>query len=96
MSPKVVRDLAINWGYEYITASSKSEFDSVYKRFVSPTITDRPILFEVFTKVEDENEALLKVENFGTEVSKGTIIKQCIKNAIGEKGTHFIKKITKS
>lgn len=96
MSPKVIRDLAINWGYEYITASSKSEFDAVYKRFVSPTITDKPILFEVFTKVEDENEALLKVENFGAEVSKGTIIKQCIKNAIGEKGTHFIKKITKS
>lgn len=96
MSPKVIRDLAINWGYEYITASSKSEFDAVYKRFVSPTITDKPILFEVFTKVEDENEALQKVENFGAEVSKGTIIKQYIKNAIGEKGTHFIKKITKS
>ena len=94
MSPKVIKDLAINWGYEYMTASSKTEFDSVYEHFITPSMLDKPILFEVFTKVEDENKALFEVENFGVEVPQEAILKKYIKKAIGEKGTNFLRQIT--
>lgn len=90
-SPKVIKDFATNWGYEYLTASSKDEFDKVYKRFISPQLTERPMLFEIFTNVEDENKALLLVESFGRENSKG--IKGVVKKVVGEKGTNLIKRI---
>ena len=55
---------------------------------------DKPILFEVFTKVEDENKALFEVENFGVEVPQEAILKKYITKAIGEKGTNFLRQIT--
>lgn len=45
-------------GFEYLAASNKEEFEKVYKRFVTPEKTDKPMLFEVFTETEDESEAL--------------------------------------
>lgn len=90
-SPQVIRDLAKNWGYEYLMASSKDDFEKVYKRFVSDEPVDKPMIFEVFTNVEDENNALLLVQNFGHDDKKG--IKDIVKNVIGEKGTKLIKNI---
>lgn len=45
-------------GFEYLAASNKEEFESVFERFVTPEKTDKPMLFEVFTESEDESEAL--------------------------------------
>ncbi|MFI3322904.1 MAG: thiamine pyrophosphate-binding protein [Rikenellaceae bacterium] len=57
-SPELVKNFAQNLGYEYITATNKDEFNAVYERFITPEITDKPIIFEVFTTTEEESEAL--------------------------------------
>lgn len=94
-SPRVIKALAENWGYEYITASSKEEFTQVYERFITPELTDKPMIFEVFTKVEDENEALQLVENFGHEENKTSQTKAVVKKLIGNQGLKVIKRILK-
>lgn len=57
-SKGLIRHFSIDLGFEYLSASSKQEFESVYKRFVMPEVTNKPMLFEVFVKAEDECEAL--------------------------------------
>ena len=56
-SRTLVKDYAENLGFEYLTASNKDEFKSVYERFVTPEKTDKPMLFEIFTDSKDETEA---------------------------------------
>lgn len=51
---ELVKNYAENLGFEYITASSKEEFSIECKRFVDPIIHDKPMLFEVFVRTEDE------------------------------------------
>ena len=62
-SPTLVRDFARSLGFEYMTASNKEDFLNKYEQFVTPTMTERPIIFEVFTKVSDENDALYAIYN---------------------------------
>lgn len=56
-SKNLIKNYAENLGFEYLTASNKEEFSKVYEHFISPEITDRPMLFEVFTDTKDETEA---------------------------------------
>lgn len=56
-SRTLIKNYAENLGFEYLTASNKEEFSSVYERFITPDITERPMLFEVFTDTKDETEA---------------------------------------
>lgn len=81
-SPTLVRHYAEDLGYEYLSASTKEEFDQVYSRFVTPELTEKPMIFEVFTKVEDENEALYQIYNI--EMSKKNKMKQAIKEVVGD------------
>lgn len=62
-SSELVRHYAEDLGYEYMTASNKEEFLSVYKRFLTPEVTDKPMLFEVFTNTSDEDTALTLIRN---------------------------------
>ena len=81
------RDLVKNYseslGFEYMTASSKEEFESVYKTFITEKKLDKPLLFEVFTNDEDESKALEIITSIATD-AKGAI-KSNIKNILGEK-----------
>lgn len=56
-SPKLVRHYAEDLGFEYMTASDKASFQLVLPRFMTPEMTDKPMLFEVFTNGEDDAEA---------------------------------------
>ena len=56
-SKTLVKDYAENLGFEYLTASNKEEFAKVYKRFITKEVTERPMLFEIFTNTKDETEA---------------------------------------
>lgn len=56
-SKTLVKDYAENLGFEYLTASNKEEFNSVYERFITSEMTDKPMLFEIFTDSKDETEA---------------------------------------
>ena len=62
-SPTLVKDYAKALGFEYLTASTKGDFIKSYGRFVSPTFSERPIIFEVFTQVSNENDALYAIYN---------------------------------
>ena len=92
-SPTVVKHLAENWGYEYLCASTKEEFNQVYKRFMTSEMTEKPMIFEIFTDVENENDALYQIYNI--EISKKTEFKKAIKNLVGEEVVNVVKKILK-
>lgn len=68
-SPDLVRNYAENLGFEYFSASNKEEFLELHERFVHPELTDKPMLFEVFTNSEDESKALELMMNLEVDAS---------------------------
>lgn len=52
-----IRRYAESVGFEYLSASNKEEFIIASQRFLSPIITDKPMLFELKVTSEDENKA---------------------------------------
>ena len=97
MSNLLVKNYAENLGYEYITASNKEEFNNVVEKFLSSEISDKPILFEVFTETEDESNALETILNMVVD-PKAILkdkVKKVIKEVVGEKGINKIKHIVK-
>lgn len=97
MSPQLVKHYAEDLGYEYLTASNKEEFKIAMERFVTPEITDRPMLFEVFTDKQDESDALEIMLSMKSD--SGTIVKRQIRKVanqvLGDKGIEFLKLMLK-
>lgn len=62
-SPLLVRHYAEDLGFEYFSASCKEEFENVYKHFVFPELTEKPMLLECFVTSEDESAALNIIQN---------------------------------
>ena len=60
-SPLLVRHYAEDLGFEYLTASTKEEYLAQLDRFFAPELTDKPMLFEVFTEAANESDALWKI-----------------------------------
>lgn len=54
MSPTLVRDYAMNLGFQYLCAKTKEEFIENARIFINPQMLEKPILFEAFTEVNDE------------------------------------------
>ena len=83
-SPVLVRNYVNALGFEYLSASSKEEFANVADRFFSSIHLDKPLVFEVFTDVADENEALFQI--FTIETSPLAEAKQKVKNLLSGGG----------
>ena len=79
-SEALVKDLSHDLGFEYLTASNKEEFLSVYERFVDSKLSDHPMIFEVFTDTEDESIALSMMET--TVTDSRIVLKNRVKKAI--------------
>ena len=94
-SPDVVKHLVTDLGFEYITASTKEEFNAVYERFIAPEMTDKPMLFEVFTEVQDEDKALYDLWHIMKDTSVKGMIKKGVKEVLGEEMTKKVKGIIK-
>lgn len=97
MSHKLVRDYATDLGYEYLSASNKDEFNASIDRFLTPEMTEKPMLFEVFTETESESQALETALNFMVnpkEVIKNNV-KHIAKNILGDAGIEIVKKVVK-
>ena len=97
MSHKLVRDYATDLGYEYLSASNKDEFNASIDRFLTPEMTEKPMLFEVFTETESESKALETALNFMVnpkEVIKNNV-KHIAKNILGDAGIEIVKKVVK-
>lgn len=91
----LVKDYATDLGYEYLSAGSKEEFNAVVDRFLTPEITDRPMLLEVFTETEDESNALEQVLNIVKDpkfkMKQG--IKTMVKSILTDSGVELVKRI---
>lgn len=90
-STTLIKNYAESLGFEYFSASSKEEFEVVYERFLESNITDKPMLFEVFTDGDKESEALQIMHRLDID-TKGTV-KQKIKKILGQKGIEVMKKM---
>lgn len=49
-SPILIKHYATDLGYEYLSATNKTDFITTLDKFLSPEMNDKPILFEVFTE----------------------------------------------
>ena len=57
-SRDLVKHYATDLGFEYLAASSKEELDKVAERFMNPSLTEKPMLLEVFPDYEDDVDNL--------------------------------------
>ena len=90
----LLKHYATDLGYEYLSASNKEEFLKVVDRFLTPEITDKPMILEAFTNSQDESDALETVMNYMVN-SKGLVkneVKNLAKNMLGQKGISMLKK----
>ena len=92
-SPELIKHYAQDLGYEYLTALNKEEFLQVCERFLTPELTDKPMLFELFTDNQNESDALKTVNNLKTNAIGKS--KQIAKQILGETGKNLVKKIMK-
>jgi 2-succinyl-5-enolpyruvyl-6-hydroxy-3-cyclohexene-1-carboxylate synthase len=90
-SKVLVKHYAQDLGFEYLKAENKQEFELVCNRFIMSNMTDKPILFEVFTDSEDESIALEKMV-YLEQTLKGQTMKVA-KQVIGKKNVDFLKKV---
>ncbi len=94
-SPNLIRHYAEDLGYEYLTASTKEEFIESAKRFTTPEMTDKPMIFEVFTNAQDESDGIYAMNHIAsTSAGKAKdLAKNLVKAVAGEKGVTTVKKI---
>jgi 2-succinyl-5-enolpyruvyl-6-hydroxy-3-cyclohexene-1-carboxylate synthase len=95
-SHQLVQHFVEDLGFEYISASNKQEFYNNYKEFVSNENAEKPILFEIFTHVDDENQALWNMWHIEEQKEKSgakDILKEKVKNVIGRNTINKIKAI---
>ena len=81
----LVKHYAEDLGFEYLSASTKEEYLEAMARFFTPEKTDRPMLLEAFTNIDEENEALRRIRQIKMDPppSVNTKIKNKIKQIVG-------------
>lgn len=89
----LVRHYAEDLGYEYFQAFDKIEYMSHLDRFLIPELTEKPILFEVFTNSEDESDALKLMSTLMEDSMMK--IKQNIKSMMSQPVKNLLKKVVK-
>ena len=96
-SSLLVKHYAEDLGFQYLSATNKEEFMIALDTFTNPKITDRPMILEVFTNHEDENEALRLMTTINVDVK--AVMKSkfagAIRSVAGEAGIRMIKGILK-
>lgn len=91
----MVRHYAENLGFDYLSASSKEDFENVYLRFLGSEQVEKPILLEVFTNTEDESLALEFILNLvvDNKLKIKNDVSNAVKRVMGQKGVEVIKKL---
>lgn len=92
-SPELVKQFVENLGFRYLSASTKEELLSNLDVFLQPGDAGQPMLMEVFTEHKNESEALQLIRQF--KKSAQGVMKAKLKDALGDKGKAFVKKIIK-
>lgn len=57
-SPELVKHYATDLGFEYMSAATKEELEAVKEHFLTPELTERPMLLEVFPDYKDDVDNL--------------------------------------
>lgn len=83
-SPCLVKHIAEDLGFEYLQASSKEEFLQQCNSFTSSKLGDKPMIFEIFTQIEDENLALKSMWSIKNEICIKDELKQLVIDSIGK------------
>lgn len=86
-SPNLIKHFAEDLAFKYICANNEEEFLQRYKVFVDDRVEESPILFEVFTKEEDETKALYLMRN----IEQASNTEKLIKKAKNFLNNHLIK-----
>lgn len=84
-SSLLVKNYAENLGFEYISASDKEEYLAHLDEFISPSIGERPIVFEVFTNSEDEALTIISTACTDGKVVAKKKVKDVAVGVIGER-----------
>ena len=92
-SKTLLKNFSTSLGFKYFSARNKSEAISVLNKICEDSISNEPILFEVFTNTEDETLALKTIVNLKSN-SVGEA-KQIAKSLLGTKGIDFAKRFLK-
>jgi len=84
---------AESMGFEYFSASNKNEFLSLIDDFCSPDIDkfSKPVLFEVFTTVKDEQDGLNLIRMANRPINGK--LKNAVKQMLPAKALSAIKKL---
>ena len=91
----LVKHYAEDLGFDYFSAANKEQFLSVYEPFLHPEVTEKPMLFELFTNSDDESKALELMVNIEKNLKSAAKNKLTgiARNILGQKGVELIKKI---
>lgn len=89
-SKDLLKHFATDLGFEYLSASTKQEYLAKLNYFVSPKHYHKPILFEVFVDVHDDDIAYTTTRELMGSAT-GTA-KHLAKSVLGEKGYSGLKK----
>ena len=92
-SAVLVKHFSEDLGFTYLSATNKEEFIAALDLFANPNITEKPILLEVFTTHEDENEALRLMTSIN--VTSQDKMKNAIKSVVGEQTISSIRNVFK-
>ena len=90
-SADLVRHYAEDLGFRYLTASTKEEVKANLNIFLQPGDIGQPLLMEVFTEHEYENEALQMVLRLRSDAQNTA--KHIAKKILGEKGLNTVKRM---
>lgn len=90
-SPLLVKHYAEDLGFQYLSATNKEEFLTALETFTNPSITDKPMILEVFTTHENENEALRLMTSITFDAKYK--VADAIRSVAGESGIKKIKNL---
>ena len=92
-SPTLLKHYTEDLGFEYLSAGTKEEFLKACRRFTDPSLTDKPIFFEIFTTEESDNIAFDIMQSLMSDTKHQ--VKNMLKGILGQQGTKFVKKLKK-
>lgn len=87
----LLKHIAVDLGYKYISAKDKESFYNGVEIFLNPNIGSCPIIFEVFTNTEEERYPLVHLRNLVKD--RPTNFRQIVLSIIGQTGKKIIKSI---
>lgn len=94
-STNLIKHIAEDLGFKYITANDKRSFDLMSKIFIDKDFNESSIIFEIFTNTDEEVEPLRLLRNISKDIMGKTKneAKKVLKSVIGDKGIKILKSL---